>query len=83
MKGKIFFITILLVISFLSVATASRKITLAVLSFYSESKTGNNIPVGTGFAETLVNKLNKLQDVNVVDRESQRSVLEEMGITQN
>lgn len=82
MKGKICFITILLVIAFLSAATASQKVTLAVLSFYSESKTGNNIPMGTGFAETLVNKLNKLQDVNVVDRESQRSVLEEMGISQ-
>jgi len=82
MKGKILFITILLLISFLSAATASQSVTLAVLSFYSESKTGNKIPLGTGFAETLVNKLNKLQNVNVVDRESQRSVLEEMGIEQ-
>ncbi len=82
MKSKIFLITMLLLITFLSSAIASQKVTLAVLSFYSEGKTGNNAPIGTGFAETLVNKLNKLQNVNVVDRESQRSVLQEMGIEQ-
>ncbi len=81
MKIISIFITIAFILTFSSGVHAVTKVNLAVLNFYSENNRYEG--TGVGFSEILTEKLNKLSDVNVLDRENQRQMLSVMGIDIN
>jgi len=75
MKIKVFLVILTLAVILSPGAGAFDNVNLAVMNFYSD-----NSGTGQSFSETLSCKLNKLDNLNVIDRESQKPVLLEMGI---
>jgi len=59
---------------------ATQNINVAVVNFYGD---GSKAFIGAGFSETLSEKLTKLDNVNVMQRESLRPVMNEMGLNIN
>ena len=85
MKVKFFSVIIvfLLLFSFTASVKAVEKVNLAVMNFYCENVTADKDWIGPGFSETLTERLSKLNNVNVLKRETQRPVIAEMGIDIN
>ena len=84
MKLKIAFLMIALILfSGLSYGAAPEHVNLAVVNFYCDSSAMEKDWLGVGFAETLSEKLTRLSNVNVIEREKQRPVLNEIGVDIN
>jgi len=82
MKIKKFFLMSALILFFgvISYTVALENVNLAVVNFYCNNSSSGKEWLGVGFAETLTEKLSGLENVNVIQREAQRPLLNEIGI---
>lgn len=85
MKFKFLSLIILSLIILLSFSNinAMENINLAVVNFYCQESTSGKEWLGNGFAETLTERLSRLDNINVIQREAQRPVFNEMGLDIN
>lgn len=75
---SIILVTVILIISVTNLMTTGN-VNLAVLNFYSDTQSN----LGSGFSETLTEKLNKLENINVLEREKLRTIMSEIGMDIN
>ncbi len=80
-KFVVFLIVLLFVLN--SDASATQAINVGVMNFYSDSPSDKSSEISYGFSETLINKLQKLDNVNVMNREKLLPILNKLNVDMN
>jgi tetratricopeptide (TPR) repeat protein len=62
---------------------ATQAVNVGVMNFYSDSPSDASSQISYGFSETLINKLQKLDNVNVMNREKLLPILNKLNVDIN
>ena len=81
LKIIVFLVTLLFILS--SYACATQAINVGVMNFYSDTPSDKSSEISYGFSETLINKLQKLDNVNVMNREKLLPILNKLNVDIN